>query len=45
MKQIPAGRVATYQQIATLAGNKKAVRAVGNAMSKNPERPCHYPMS
>jgi O-6-methylguanine DNA methyltransferase len=43
-KQIPKGKVATYKQIATLAGNPKAYRAVGNAMSNNPDPstiPCH----
>jgi O-6-methylguanine DNA methyltransferase len=43
-KQIPKGKVATYKQIATLAGNKKAYRAVGTAMRKNPDTstiPCH----
>ncbi len=44
VKKIPIGKVATYQQIALLAGNKKASRAVGMCMSKNthPESiPCH----
>lgn len=43
-KQIPKGKVATYKQIATLAGNSKASRAVGMAMKHNPDMstiPCH----
>lgn len=43
-KQIPAGKVATYGQLAALAGQPKAARAVGMIMSKNtsPENfPCH----
>lgn len=42
--QIPFGRVATYGQIALLAGSPRACRAVGSAMSKNPYGiavPCH----
>lgn len=42
--QIPCGKVATYGQIATLAGNGKAARAVGNALHNNPAPgiiPCH----
>ncbi len=44
VKQIPKGRVATYQDIAILAGSPKAVRAVGSAMKNNPDPariPCH----
>lgn len=37
VKKIPKGRVATYGQIAELAGDKKMARAVGNALHKNPE--------
>ncbi len=43
-KKIPRGKVATYGQIAKLAGNAKAARAVGNAMKTNPFTPlvpCH----
>lgn len=42
-KQIPRGRVATYAQIAVLAGYPRAARAVGNALSKNRSSrvPCH----
>lgn len=44
VKQIPKGKVATYQQVARLAGNPKASRAVGTVMKKNPDMttiPCH----
>ena len=43
-KKIPKGKVATYGQIAKLAGNKKAARAVGMCMKTNPDAPrtpCH----
>lgn len=35
--KIPYGRVATYGQIAEVAGDKKMARAVGNALHKNPD--------
>ena len=35
MKKIPKGKVATYGQIAELAGDKRMARAVGNALHKN----------
>ena len=44
VKLIPKGRVATYGQVAKLAGNEKMARAVGNALHKNPQPgviPCH----
>lgn len=44
VKQIPKGYVATYGQIAELAGDKKMCRAVGNALHKNPDPdaiPCY----
>lgn len=44
VKKIPYGMVATYAQIAELAGDRKMARAVGNALHKNPEPgviPCH----
>lgn len=44
VKKIPLGRVATYAQVAAMAGNEKMARAVGNALHKNPEPgviPCH----
>ncbi len=37
VKKIPYGRVATYAQIAELAGDRKMARAVGNALHKNPD--------
>lgn len=43
-RQIPKGKVATYRQIAQLAGNSKAARAVGMCMRTNPDvpaTPCH----
>ncbi|MDO5155597.1 MAG: methylated-DNA--[protein]-cysteine S-methyltransferase [Eubacteriales bacterium] len=44
VKKIPKGCVATYGQVAELAGDKKMCRAVGNALHKNPnpdEIPCY----
>lgn len=44
VKKIPKGKVATYGQVAELAGNKKMARAVGNALHKNPNPdsiPCY----
>ena len=44
VKQIPRGKVATYGQVAALAGDKKMSRAVGNALHKNPDPdsiPCY----
>jgi len=41
---IPKGKVATYGQLARLAGNVKAARAVGGYMRTNPDAPhtpCH----
>jgi len=43
-QQIPKGKVATYGQIARLAGNVKVARAVGAFMRINPDAPhtpCH----
>ena len=37
VNQIPYGHVATYGQVAELAGNTKMSRAVGNALHKNPD--------
>lgn len=37
VKKIPKGHVATYAQIARLAGNEKMSRAVGNALHNNPD--------
>ena len=42
VKKIPKGHVATYGQIAVMAGDKKMARAVGNALHKNPD-PEHIP--
>lgn len=42
--QIPKGKVATYGQIAKMAGKPKAARAVGVLMKTNPnapQTPCH----
>jgi len=44
VRRIPRGRVATYGQIALLAGNPRAARAVGWALHRNPMPgviPCH----
>ncbi|MEK7465526.1 MAG: MGMT family protein [Patescibacteria group bacterium] len=43
-KKIPRGKVATYQWIARKINNPGSVRAVGNALHKNPYAPhvpCH----
>lgn len=37
VKKIPYGHVATYGQVAELAGDKNMARAVGNALHKNPD--------
>ena len=42
VRQIPAGSVATYGQIASLAGNKRWARVVGYALHANPD-PEHIP--
>ncbi len=44
VKSIPEGRVATYGQVALLAGNPHWARVVGYALHVNPEPlviPCH----
>lgn len=44
VKQIPRGNVATYGQIAALAGNRRWARVVGYALHVNPDPehiPCH----
>lgn len=44
VKKIPRGQVATYGQVAELAGDRKMARAVGNALHKNPDPdsiPCY----
>jgi O-6-methylguanine DNA methyltransferase len=44
VKKIPRGKVATYGQVAELAGDRKMARAVGNALHRNPDPeniPCY----
>ena len=44
VKQIPKGQVATYGQVAALAGNRRWARVVGYALHANPEPgriPCY----
>ena len=44
VKRIPKGKVATYGQVAALAGNARMARAVGNALHRNPDPegiPCY----
>jgi O-6-methylguanine DNA methyltransferase len=44
VKKIPRGTVATYGQVAAMAGDRKMARAVGNALHKNPDPaaiPCY----
>lgn len=43
VRAIPAGRVATYGDVARLAGAPRAARAVGNVMRTcdDPSIPCH----
>lgn len=44
VKQIPYGRVATYGQVAMLAGNPRWARVVGYALHNNPDPqniPCY----
>ena len=44
VKSVPKGKVATYGQVALLAGNPRWARVVGYALHKNPEPgiiPCH----
>lgn len=44
VKTIPKGKVATYGQVALLAGNPRWARVVGYALHKNPQPliiPCH----
>lgn len=41
-RRIPAGKVATYGQLAALCGSPRASRVVGSAMLRAPEgMPCH----
>jgi len=44
LRTVPKGKVVTYGQLAKMAGNAKAARAVGMLMAKNPDAPrtpCH----
>ena len=43
VRRIPPGRVATYGDVAALAGQPRAARAVGNIMRdcRRPDVPCH----
>jgi methylated-DNA-protein-cysteine methyltransferase-like protein len=44
VRRIPTGKVATYGQVAALAGNPRNARIVGYALHSNPEPgviPCH----
>lgn len=44
VKQIPKGKVATYGQVAALAGNRRWARVVGYALNVAPDSekiPCH----
>ncbi len=44
VKQIPYGQVATYGQVAAIAGNRRWARVVGYALHANPDPehiPCH----
>jgi methylated-DNA-[protein]-cysteine S-methyltransferase len=43
VRRIPAGRVATYGDVAAAAGNPRACRAVGNIMRdcRDSRTPCH----
>ena len=44
LKKIPRGSVKTYSQVAKAIGKPRAVRAVANAIGKNPyapKIPCH----
>lgn len=41
---IPKGKISTYKEVAAALNNPKSVRAVGNALNKNPHAPivpCH----
>lgn len=42
VRKVPRGKVATYGQIARMAGDPKMARAVGNALHHNPD-PAHIP--
>ncbi len=42
VRRIPVGRVATYGDVAAMAGRPRAGRAVGNIMRSSPERDVPY---
>lgn len=43
VQSIPAGETLSYSEVASLAGNPKAARAVGSFLAKNTDKtiPCH----
>ena len=44
LKRVPRGNVTIYTELAKAVGRPRAMRAVGNALNKNPyapEVPCH----
>jgi len=44
VRTVPRGKTVTYAAVAAAIGRPRAVRAVGNALNKNPfapEVPCH----
>jgi O-6-methylguanine DNA methyltransferase len=43
VRKISKGKTMSYKEVAILAGNPKAYRAVGNILNKNydPSIPCH----
>lgn len=43
VRKIPKGKTLTYKEVAILAKNSKAYRAVGNILNKNYNKniPCH----
>lgn len=43
VSKIPKGKTLSYKEVAELAGNPQAARAVGNLMKKNHDKniPCH----
>ena len=44
LKKIPRGKIKTYSQVASAIGSPSSIRAVANAVGKNPyspKIPCH----
>ncbi|OUW73731.1 MAG: 6-O-methylguanine DNA methyltransferase [Pelagibacteraceae bacterium TMED216] len=44
LKKIPPGKIKTYSEVAIAIGKPRAIRAVANAIAKNPyspQIPCH----